>query len=147
MSNYTEQVERYSILIEGGPSSNYFAWSPELPGLRDYWRVRRRSRAGDTGSNRVHLEGLAEDGGPIPEPSGLGGYVERNRAQLRSGELGTAFRPVTRSRGSQRKGGLSAAFPKVPANLDGARRTRTADLLGAIQALSQLSYSPGRPKV
>ena len=26
---------------------------------------------------------------------------------------------------------------------DGARRTRTADLLGAIQALSQLSYSPG----
>ena len=27
---------------------------------------------------------------------------------------------------------------------DGARRARTADLLGAIQALSQLSYSPGR---
>jgi hypothetical protein len=26
----------------------------------------------------------------------------------------------------------------------GARRARTADLLGAIQALSQLSYSPGR---
>ena len=25
----------------------------------------------------------------------------------------------------------------------GARRARTADLLGAIQALSQLSYSPG----
>ncbi len=28
--------------------------------------------------------------------------------------------------------------------LDGARRARTADLLGAIQALSQLSYSPGK---
>ena len=27
---------------------------------------------------------------------------------------------------------------------DGARGTRTPDLLGAIQALSQLSYSPGR---
>jgi hypothetical protein len=26
---------------------------------------------------------------------------------------------------------------------DGASRTRTGDLLGAIQALSQLSYSPG----
>ena len=26
----------------------------------------------------------------------------------------------------------------------GASRTRTGDLLGAIQALSQLSYSPGR---
>ena len=28
----------------------------------------------------------------------------------------------------------------------GASRTRTGDLLGAIQALSQLSYSPGRAK-
>ena len=30
---------------------------------------------------------------------------------------------------------------------DGARRARTADLLGAIQALSQLSYSPARASV
>jgi hypothetical protein len=30
---------------------------------------------------------------------------------------------------------------------DGARRTRTADLLGAIQALSQLSYSPEEREV
>ena len=29
-----------------------------------------------------------------------------------------------------------------PAPMDGARGTRTPDLLGAIQALSQLSYSP-----
>jgi hypothetical protein len=30
---------------------------------------------------------------------------------------------------------------------DGASRTRTGDLLGAIQALSQLSYSPAEGKV
>jgi hypothetical protein len=30
---------------------------------------------------------------------------------------------------------------------NGASRTRTGDLLGAIQALSQLSYSPERPTV
>ncbi len=30
---------------------------------------------------------------------------------------------------------------------DGAKRARTADLLGAIQALSQLSYGPARPEV
>ena len=30
---------------------------------------------------------------------------------------------------------------------DGASRTRTGDLLGAIQALSQLSYSPERTEV
>jgi hypothetical protein len=34
--------------------------------------------------------------------------------------------------------------PRVQGFLeDGARGTRTPDLLGAIQALSQLSYSPG----
>jgi hypothetical protein len=31
--------------------------------------------------------------------------------------------------------------------LYGASRTRTGDLLGAIQALSQLSYSPAAPRV
>jgi hypothetical protein len=33
------------------------------------------------------------------------------------------------------------------AGRNGAKRARTADLLGAIQALSQLSYSPVRAKV
>jgi hypothetical protein len=32
-------------------------------------------------------------------------------------------------------------------NSDGASRTRTGDLLGAIQALSQLSYSPAKEEV
>ena len=32
------------------------------------------------------------------------------------------------------------------ASCDGARGTRTPDLLGAIQALSQLSYSPAEAK-
>ena len=35
----------------------------------------------------------------------------------------------------------------VQVSCSGARRARTADLLGAIQALSQLSYSPGRRTV
>src|SRR5215212_11849391 len=34
---------------------------------------------------------------------------------------------------------------QTPGTSDGARGTRTPDLLGAIQALSQLSYSPVRP--
>jgi hypothetical protein len=34
--------------------------------------------------------------------------------------------------------------PNFPGTGDGARGTRTPDLLGAIQALSQLSYSPRR---
>jgi predicted RNase H-like HicB family nuclease len=26
------EIERYLILIEGGPPSNYSAWSPDVPG-------------------------------------------------------------------------------------------------------------------
>jgi len=54
------------------------AWSPDLPGcvatgesLEDVERELRAAIA-------FHLEGLAEDGGQIPEPSGPGVYVERN---------------------------------------------------------------------
>jgi predicted RNase H-like HicB family nuclease len=80
MSDFTEQAKRYLILIEGGPPSNYSAWSPELPGcvatgdtLEEVEREMRPAIA-------LHLEGLAEDGEPIPEPSGPGVYVERAAA-------------------------------------------------------------------
>mgnify|MGYP000616135464 CR=1 FL=1 len=32
MSDYHEQAQRYLILVEGGPPSNYSAWSPDVPG-------------------------------------------------------------------------------------------------------------------
>jgi hypothetical protein len=32
MTNFEEQAKQYLILIEGGPPSNYSAWSPDLPG-------------------------------------------------------------------------------------------------------------------
>ena len=75
MSDYQEQAERYLILIEGGPPSNYSAWS-ELPGcaatgasVEDVERDMRAAIA-------MHLEGIVEDGGEIPEPSGPGVYIE-----------------------------------------------------------------------
>jgi predicted RNase H-like HicB family nuclease len=77
MTEYAERADRYLILIEGGPPSNYSAWSPDLPGC---------AATGDTVEEAVehmraaiafHLEGLAEDGARIPEPSGPGVYVER----------------------------------------------------------------------
>jgi len=78
MSDYTEQAEQYLILIEGGPPSNYSAWSPDLPGCvatgESVEEVEREMRA----AIAFHLEGIAEDGGAIPEPSGPGVYVERN---------------------------------------------------------------------
>ena len=77
MTDFAEQAMRYLILIEGGPPSNYSAWSPELPGcvatgetLED---VEREMRNAIT----FHLEGMAEEGEPLPDPSGPGVYVER----------------------------------------------------------------------
>jgi predicted RNase H-like HicB family nuclease len=80
MSDKSEQANRYLILIEGGPPSNYSAWSPDLPGCAatgdTLEEVEREMRA----AIAFHLEGLAEDGEPIPQPSGPGVYVERTAA-------------------------------------------------------------------
>ena len=80
MSDYSEQANRYLILIEGGPPSNYSAWSPDLPGCaatgETLEEVEREMRA----AIAFHLEGLAQDGDPVPEPSGPGVYVERATA-------------------------------------------------------------------
>jgi predicted RNase H-like HicB family nuclease len=77
MSSYDQQAKGYLILIEGGPSSNYSAWSPDLPGCvatgDTVEEVEREMRA----AIALHLEGIVEDGGEIPKPSGPGVYVER----------------------------------------------------------------------
>jgi len=77
MSGYDEQASAYLILIEGGSPSNYSAWSPDLPGCiatgDSVEEVEREMRA----AIALHLEGIVEDGGEIPEPSGPGVYVER----------------------------------------------------------------------
>ncbi|MFN0154368.1 MAG: type II toxin-antitoxin system HicB family antitoxin [Gaiella sp.] len=77
MSDFHERAEQYLILVEGGPPSNYSAWSPDLPGC---------AGAGDTVDECIqdmleaialHLEAMAADGDVIPEGTGPGVYVER----------------------------------------------------------------------
>ena len=80
MTSFEEQAKRYLILIEGGPPSNYSAWSPDVRGCvatgDTLEEVEREMRA----AIALHLEGIAEDGEPAPEPSGPGVYVERATA-------------------------------------------------------------------
>ena len=75
MTSYDEQAQRYLILIEGGPPSNYSAWSPDLPGCvatgASIAAVEHAMRA----AIALHLEGITEDGDTAPEPSGPGVYV------------------------------------------------------------------------
>jgi predicted RNase H-like HicB family nuclease len=92
MSSYDVQARRYLVLIEGGPPSNYSAWSPDLPGCAatadSIEGVEHEMRA----AIAFHLEGLAAEGEPMPEPSGPG---RLRRAQT--------CRGVTSSRASCRR--------------------------------------------
>ena len=67
MTDFAELAARYLILIEGGPPSNYSAWSPELPGCvatgDTLEEVEREMRA----AIALHLERMAEDGEPLVE--------------------------------------------------------------------------------
>lgn len=73
--DFLEQADCYLVLVEGGPPSNYSAWSPDLSGcvatgdsLEEVEREMRSAIA-------FHLEGMAEDGDPFPVPSGSGLYL------------------------------------------------------------------------
>ncbi len=75
MTDFQAEAEKYLILIEGGPPSNYSAWSPDVLGcaatgdtVEEVEREMREALA-------FHLEGMAEDGLPLPEPSGPGVYL------------------------------------------------------------------------
>lgn len=77
MTDFRALADQYLILIEGGPPTNYSAWSPDLPGcvatgdsIEGTERQMREAIA-------LHVGGLTEDGADVPRPSGPGVYVER----------------------------------------------------------------------
>jgi predicted RNase H-like HicB family nuclease len=76
MTDMAEKAERYLILIEGGPPSNYSAWSPDLPGCVATGTTREACEREMREAIAFHLQGLAEEGEPIPDPSGPGVYIE-----------------------------------------------------------------------
>jgi predicted RNase H-like HicB family nuclease len=60
---------RYAVVIEKA-GGNYSAYVPDLPGC---------IATGDTVAHdaiRFHVDGLREDGLPVPEPVSLAEYVE-----------------------------------------------------------------------
>ena len=66
---------RYAVIIEK-TENNYAAYVPDLPGCvatgGSVEEVKRELRE----AMRFHLEGLREDGLPIPEPTSIPEYVE-----------------------------------------------------------------------
>ncbi|QYF86069.1 type II toxin-antitoxin system HicB family antitoxin [Brevundimonas sp. PAMC22021] len=64
-------MAHYIALIHKDESSDYGVSFPDLPGLATAGASLDEARAFAEEALALHLEGLAEDGEPIPEPSSL----------------------------------------------------------------------------
>jgi predicted RNase H-like HicB family nuclease len=68
-------MSRYLIVIENA-GSNYSAYSPDLPGCATTGPTVEETKKNMEDAVEFHLEGLREEGLPIPPPSSIAEYVE-----------------------------------------------------------------------
>jgi predicted RNase H-like HicB family nuclease len=70
-------MKRYAIVVEEA-ATNLAAYVPDLPGCVATGRTRKEVERRIRAAIELHLEGMAEDGLPIPEPSSQVEYLEVN---------------------------------------------------------------------
>jgi predicted RNase H-like HicB family nuclease len=68
-------MTRYAIVVEKGPAS-YGAYVPDLPGCVAAAETRAEVLQLIREAIEFHLDGMREEGLPIPEPSSTTEYVE-----------------------------------------------------------------------
>jgi predicted RNase H-like HicB family nuclease len=66
---------RYAVVIEKA-DGNYSAYVPDLPGCVATGQTREELSTNIREAIRFHLDGLREDGLPIPDPEALCDYVD-----------------------------------------------------------------------
>ena len=66
---------RYVVIVEQG-EGGFGAYVPDLPGCVAVGETREEALRLIQESIELHLEGLREDGLPVPEPSSSSEYVE-----------------------------------------------------------------------
>jgi predicted RNase H-like HicB family nuclease len=66
---------RYAIVVEKA-KLNYAAYVPDLPGCVATGKTVKETERRIQGAIEIHLQGLREDGLPIPKPSSVVDYVE-----------------------------------------------------------------------
>jgi predicted RNase H-like HicB family nuclease len=66
---------RYAVVIEKG-EKNYSAYVPDLPGCVSVGDTLDEVKAEIREAIEFHLDGMREDGAPIPLPSSRAEYVE-----------------------------------------------------------------------
>jgi predicted RNase H-like HicB family nuclease len=68
-------MKRYAIVIEKAPS-NYAAYVPDLPGCIATGATVKETEALLLEAIELHLEGMRQDGLPIPEPASVVEYLD-----------------------------------------------------------------------
>ncbi|MGR3302566.1 MAG: type II toxin-antitoxin system HicB family antitoxin [Candidatus Scalindua sp.] len=66
---------RYAIVIEKGPE-NYSAYVPDLPGCVSTGSTIIEAEKNIKEAILFHIDGLKEDGLPVPEPTTICEYIE-----------------------------------------------------------------------
>ena len=66
---------RYAVVIERA-DSNYSAYVPDLPGCVATGSMIKEAEAEIREAIKFHIEGMKEDGLPIPAPSSAVEYIE-----------------------------------------------------------------------
>ena len=61
-------MRKYVVVVEKVPDSNYSAYVPDLPGCVSTGDTREEVERNIREAIEFHLEGIREDGDPIPEP-------------------------------------------------------------------------------
>lgn len=68
---------KYLVIVEKA-DGNYSAYSPDLPGCAATGRTVKETKENMAAAMRMHIEGLLEDGLPLPEPSAVADYIPVN---------------------------------------------------------------------
>jgi predicted RNase H-like HicB family nuclease len=68
-------MSRYLIIIEK-TESGFSAYSPDIAGCVATGRTRDETEASMRDAIAFHLDGMREEGLPVPQPSSVAAYVE-----------------------------------------------------------------------
>jgi predicted RNase H-like HicB family nuclease len=66
---------RYAVVIEKA-NGNYSAYVPDLPGCVATGATVKEAESEIREAIRFHIDGLKEDGQPVPQPTSIADYVE-----------------------------------------------------------------------
>jgi predicted RNase H-like HicB family nuclease len=67
---------KYLVILEHAKGSNFSAYVPDLPGCVSTVKTRAQCLRNIRAAIAFHIEGMREDGQPIPEPTSEADYVE-----------------------------------------------------------------------